>query len=251
MKRSSPSKSVSGVTQSKSEKQSVPTVVEVGQSPVVTEQPVKAPSKRGKKVKEVVVDTIPTPATPLVPSTPSVSLEKSSKHVVETTSVGGEQLEAELANTPADEFDVRCTEFFNSLRDLVNKSTDLKNEFKAIERLWAKRLKTVSKSGKKKKTSGTRAPSGFVKPTLISNELALFLGKEPGTEMARTEVTREINVYIRSNKLQDTENGRIINADPALASLLRLSPSDKLTYFNLQKYMSSHFPKAVDAVDTA
>jgi chromatin remodeling complex protein RSC6 len=62
--------------------------------------------------------------------------------------------------------------------------------------------------------------------------------------MARTEVTREINVYIRTNKLQDVQNGRRINADTALSALLKLSPGDELTYFNLQKYMSGHFPKA-------
>ena len=38
--------------------------------------------------------------------------------------------------------------------------------------------------------------SGFVKPSLISDELAIFLGKPVGTEMARTEVSKEINTYI-------------------------------------------------------
>ena len=55
-----------------------------------------------------------------------------------------------------------------------------------------------------------------MKPTLISNELAAFLGKEVGTQMARTEVTREINAYIRANNLQDKDNGRKINADTKL-----------------------------------
>jgi hypothetical protein len=86
-------------------------------------------------------------------------------------------------------------------------------------------------------------PSGFVKPTLISNELAEFLGKSIGTEMPRTEVSKEINAYIEAHGLQDRHNGRIINPDEKLRKLLRLSEGDELTYFNLQKYMKHHFIK--------
>jgi len=86
-------------------------------------------------------------------------------------------------------------------------------------------------------------PSGFVKPTLISNELAEFLGKSIGTEMPRTEVSKEINAYIQAHGLQDGHNGRIINPDERLIKLLRLSEGDQLTYFNLQKYMKHHFIK--------
>ena len=88
-----------------------------------------------------------------------------------------------------------------------------------------------------------RRPSGFTTPTRISNELAKFLGKPAGTEMARTDVSRHINTYIRVNKLADPQNSRIINADSKLRSLLRLGKNDELTYFNLQKYMRPHFHK--------
>jgi len=87
--------------------------------------------------------------------------------------------------------------------------------------------------------------SGFVKPTRISDELAAFLEKPTGSEMARTEVTRAINIYIRINNLQDiySENGCKINPDTKLATLLKLNESDELTYFNLQRYLSPHFLK--------
>ena len=105
--------------------------------------------------------------------------------------------------------------------------------------------KAQKQNSKRKRKSGNRAPSGFVKPTRISDELAKFLEKTPGTEMARTEVTRDINKYIRTHNLQDKENGRKINPDPKLAALLKLKKSDELTYFNLQKYMSPHFAKVI------
>ena len=121
----------------------------------------------------------------------------------------------------------------------------LRSEFRLLERQTVRELKNAQKaSQKKKRKTGNRAPSGFVKPTLISNELAGFLGKPEGSEMARTEVTREINKYIRTNNLQDKENGRKINPDKKLTSLLKLKKGDELTYFNLQRYMSPHFAKS-------
>ena len=127
--------------------------------------------------------------------------------------------------------------------------TNLRSEFRLLERQTARELKNAAKASQKKKRKvGNRAPSGFVKPTLISNELAGFLGKPEGSEMARTDVTREINKYIRTNNLQDKENGRKINPDKKLTSLLKLKKGDELTYFNLQRYMSPHFAKAASAV---
>ena len=75
----------------------------------------------------------------------------------------------------------------------------------------------------------------------------VFLRKPDGTEMARTEVTKEINAYIREHKLQDPNNGRKILADKKLSALLSLGKNEELTYFNLQKYMSPHFAKATSS----
>jgi upstream activation factor subunit UAF30 len=100
----------------------------------------------------------------------------------------------------------------------------------------------------KKRKNANRKPSGFVKPAIISTELATFLNKNQGSEMARTEVTKEINVYIKQHNLQDPANGRRILPDATLRKLLKLSKSDELTYFNLQKYMSPHFPSKKIAV---
>jgi chromatin remodeling complex protein RSC6 len=130
--------------------------------------------------------------------------------------------------------------------------SSLKNDFKVIEKRWNREIKIAQKqSSKRKRKAGNRAPSGFVKPTRISDELAKFLDKPVGSEMARTEVTREINKYIIAHKLQDEENGRKINADSKLTTLLKLEKTDELTYFNLQKYMSCHFAKATKKVATA
>ena len=139
------------------------------------------------------------------------------------------------------------TSFLTNFQELATQLTSLKNQFKALEKKTIREMKIAQKATeKRKRKSGNRSPSGFVKPTKISPELAEFLGKEQGTEMARTDVTREINAYIRANQLQDPKNGRHINADAKLSNLLKLGKEDNLTYFNLQKFMSPHFQKQAD-----
>lgn len=151
-----------------------------------------------------------------------------------------------------DELGERFTEFLAKIQNIAAQMSALKTEFRALEKTAIREMKAAKKlSQKKKRKTSNRAPSGFVKPTLISSELATFLGKPNGTEMARTEVTREINKYIRSHDLQDKENGRKINPDDKLRSLLKLKKSDELTYFNLQRYMSPHFAKQQKAGEVA
>ena len=136
-------------------------------------------------------------------------------------------------------------EFMTKLQAVNQMLSSLKADFRVLEKKATRELKAAEKaSAKKKRKAGNRSPSGFVKPTKISDDLASFLSKPKGSEMARTEVTREINTYIRTHKLQDKDNGRKINADKKLTALLSLGPKDELTYFNLQKFMSPHFAKA-------
>jgi chromatin remodeling complex protein RSC6 len=144
------------------------------------------------------------------------------------------------------------SEVLENLTRIRQEVTALTTNVRALQKRAEREIKTAYKSGaKKKRKTGTRAPSGFVKPTLISDQLADFLGMDRGSELARTDVTREINQYIRQHSLQDPENGRKINPDTKLKRLLALKPSDELTYFNLQRYMSPHFAKANQAVPLA
>ena len=139
----------------------------------------------------------------------------------------------------------KAIDFTAKLQQVGNLITSLKTDFKIIEKMYIRELKASQKlNTKRKRKPGNRAPSGFVKPTRISDELAKFLDKPIGSEMARTDVTKEINAYIRANKLQDVTNGRKIIPDKKLASLLKIKQNEELTYFNLQKFMSIHFAKA-------
>jgi len=119
----------------------------------------------------------------------------------------------------------------------------IKKEYTEVGKLMTKEMKISRKlADAKMKRAGNRQPAGFIKPTPIGDELAKFLEAPPGTEMARTAVTKQITKYVKSNDLQDPVNGRTILPDAALAKLLKISKNDTLTYFNLQRYLAPHFP---------
>lgn len=134
------------------------------------------------------------------------------------------------------------SDLLSQLVSMRSTITTLSAQLRALKSRTEREIKLAQKSSKKRRNPN-KSPSGFVKPALISTELASFLGKPNGSEMARTEVTREINSYIREHKLQDPENGRRILPDAKLRKLLKINKTDELTYFNLQRYMSPHFPK--------
>jgi upstream activation factor subunit UAF30 len=122
-------------------------------------------------------------------------------------------------------------------------------ELKALHKNTLKHMKTMNKK-KKRSTSDkkNRSPSGFAKPTKMSQELCKFLNKPEGTEMARTDVTKFITKYVKDNELQNPENRREIKCDNKLKALLNVDDQVPVTYFNLQKYMKVHFMKSESAV---
>jgi chromatin remodeling complex protein RSC6 len=216
------------VRQTKTDKQSAsPAPVSAPVENVVVDQSAKKASKKAAPVAAAPVAASPAPAP-----------------VAVAPVAAAPAADAETEGSVSTKMNV----FGARLQQLGALFSSIKTEFKGLERTVARELKAAQRSSSRKNkkavSSGNRQPSGFVKPTRISDELAQFLGKTSGTEMARTDVSKEINNYIRTNGLQDKTNGRKIIADNKLSSLLKLKKDDELTYFNLQRYMKHHFIKA-------
>ncbi|RJQ19402.1 MAG: hypothetical protein C4560_06265 [Nitrospiraceae bacterium] len=102
----------------------------------------------------------------------------------------------------------------------------------AAKKVAAKKVvKKVAKKTVKKK----RAPNpAFMKPMQISDALAAIVGSKP---IPRTEVTKKLWAYIKKNKLQDSVNKRMINADAALKAVLK---KDKVSMFEMTKLVGKH-----------
>jgi upstream activation factor subunit UAF30 len=166
---------------------------------------------------------------------------------VEAT-VDGAVAEGELALEP---------EFKSVLTDLtscMNMIKALQTKVRGLEKHCIKQTKDLAKKmkgGKRSKKAKAaedgdkpkRAPSGFAKPSAISNDLCVFLGEKNGTFMSRTDVTKRITSYIREQKLQNPANRKEIVPDMKLKKLLNPTAGDVVTYFNLQTYMKGHFLK--------
>ena len=228
--------------QSKSKTEVTETTPAVNTPAVNTEVPVVKTARQPKpKVPKAAPEVVAATTTASSSSTSTSTSTSTSSSVPESVSnvpVG------DLVESEHNDLLAQSTEFFTKLNQLSSMFASLKTEYRSLEKKWTRELKVAQKSqAKRKRKSGNRQPSGFVKPTKISDELAKFLEKPVGSEMARTDVTREINTYIRAHKLQDKDNGRKINPDTKLATLLKLKKTDELTYFNLQRYMSPHFQK--------
>ena len=112
---------------------------------------------------------------------------------------------------------------------------------KTLQKAFVKLSKSKSKG--KRATGGNATPSGFVKPAPISDALASFLGMESGTSVPRTEVTKRVNEYVKSNDLQNPSDRRTILPDEKLRALLNPGQDDTISYFNLQKFLKPHFIK--------
>ena len=210
-------------TKSTTESAPAPTVtVTVESTPVVVEK-----KQRKPKAEAVVV-------APVVEVAPAVAPVVAP--VVEAAPADVSTLSTKLAD------------FGSKIHQATAILSSMKADFKLLEKTVSRELKSASKSKRNKKVAtGNRQPSGFVKPSVISEELIQFLGKDAGTMMSRVEVSKGINAYITANNLKDATSGRQINPDANLATLLKIGKDEILTYFNLQKYLKIHFIKAVVA----
>ncbi|OHA59987.1 MAG: hypothetical protein A2607_01735 [Candidatus Vogelbacteria bacterium RIFOXYD1_FULL_42_15] len=77
--------------------------------------------------------------------------------------------------------------------------------------------------------------SAFMKPMMISDDLAVVVGKGP---MPRSEVVKKLWEYIKKHDLQDPKNKRNINADENLKKVF--DGKGMVNMFEMTKLVSKH-----------
>jgi chromatin remodeling complex protein RSC6 len=205
----------------------------------------KSQTKSGSNKSKSTQESAPATTEPEPAPAPAPAPEPEPAPVVESnTSVSTESSEQPTLDAQFNSINVK-------LQTLKSLEVDIMNDLRRLQKTVTRHLKDVNKRNKRKKVSDEdkkkRAPSGFAKPTIISDQLCDFLGKAHGTEMARTEVTKELTKYIKKFNLQDEKDRRKILPDAKLKNLLNVESGQEVTYFNLQKYMKVHFPKPASA----
>jgi len=107
---------------------------------------------------------------------------------------------------------------------------------KAAPKKAAKKVakKAAPKKKAAKKKSARKPNAAFMAPLNASPVLAEVIGSKP---LPRTEIVKKIWEYIRKNKLQDSKNRRMINAD---AKLKPIFGKDQISMFELAKVVNKH-----------
>src|SRR6478752_2529021 len=96
--------------------------------------------------------------------------------------------------------------------------------------------KAAPKKAAKKAAPKKRKPNAaFMAPKTLSPQLADVVGPKP---IPRTEVIKKIWEYIKKNKLQDSVNKRMINADAKLKLLF--AGKSQISMFELAKIVNNH-----------
>ena len=102
--------------------------------------------------------------------------------------------------------------------------------------------KTAKKSAPKKaakkavkKKSARKPPAAFMRPLTPTGPLADVVGSKP---IPRTEVVKKTWDYIKANKLQDTKNRRMINADAKLKAVF--GGKNQVSMFDMAKHISKN-----------
>lgn len=119
---------------------------------------------------------------------------------------------------------------------------EVKLQVKNVTKEMVKNKKILKKE-KARKDKARESPSGFAKPTKISDEMCDFMKIPHGSERSRTDVTRSINQYIKTNNLNNPTNKRYVIPDGTLKKLLNLSDTEQISFFHMQKYLSPHVKK--------
>jgi len=105
---------------------------------------------------------------------------------------------------------------------------------KAAPKKAAKKVvKKVAKKAAKRKPN-----AAFMAPLTSSPALAAVIG---GTPMPRTQMIKKIWDYIKKNKLQDSKNRRMINADEKLKALF--AGKKQISMFELAKVVNNNVKK--------
>ena len=139
--------------------------------------------------------------------------------------------------------------FSTALSDILLKFSNLQADMAALS-LSIKKLKQINTNMLKKEQKAAliqkkpRKPCGFALPVPVSDVLCDFLNIPHGSHVARTHVTKQINLYIKENNLLSPTNKKHIIPDKTLSTILHeydASLNTPLTHFNLQKFINFHF----------
>ena len=106
---------------------------------------------------------------------------------------------------------------------------------KKAKKKAAKPKKKAMKKAPAKKKAKRKPNPAFMRPVMPSAALAAVIGPKP---RPRSQVAKSLWDYIKKNKLQDSKNRRMINADANLKVVF--GGRSQVSMFEMTKLVSKH-----------
>ena len=164
---------------------------------------------------------------------------------VENSPVNNEEVKtSKKANLELDKkFEGNNEEVFERLKEIKSNQMLLFKEQDLLIKQYKKNcdmeLKKFSGKRRKKNVEGGEAKrSGFTKPTRVPKQIAEFLGLSEDAVLPRTEVTKHIYEYIKSNELQIKEDKKKSYTDAKLSELFNLPEKSVIEFSTFQVLLS-------------
>jgi chromatin remodeling complex protein RSC6 len=138
------------------------------------------------------------------------------------------------------------TEVTGRVRALIAEATEAAKAVKRSVRDSKRRVRkdpATMTADEKAAWEARRANNAFLKPRLLSDELATFMGLPAKSQKSQTDVTKFVSTYVKEHGCFDPAHKRRIVPDAKLAKLLRVTDKQEVTYLNLQSFLKVHFIK--------
>ena len=132
------------------------------------------------------------------------------------------------------------TDMSNIENLLLSLQKEIKTLARAVRRV---QVKLDDPDGEKAAQRSKR--NGFNLPVMISKELGELLGMNYKEPVSRASVTTRVSEYVKENKLQSPDDGRVIlaHSDKKFATVLAIPEDKKVTFTSLQTYLKGHYTK--------
>jgi hypothetical protein len=139
----------------------------------------------------------------------------------------------------------RIAEVNSSLNEMKVAQDKYRESVKKLNHVYEMMVKKEQKQANKPKKE--RKACGFAVAVPVSDVMCEFMEVEKGSLVARTDITKRLNAYIKANGLENPENRQQILPDERLWKILGVASNEDanvvITHFNIQKYINGHFLK--------
>ncbi len=141
----------------------------------------------------------------------------------------------------------RIQELNQTYNELKTAQDNYQKSLKKLNHVFEMQVKRENKNSSKPKKE--RKACGFAVPVSVSNIMCDFMDVAHGTLISRTDITKQLNTYIKQKALENPTNRQQIIPDEKLFSIL----SDEargvvITHFNIQRYINHNFIKSLKPI---